>query len=252
MSAGSLEYALARMQARLGRRPDESGWSAMEHARDLAPVLDLARETWFHDAVKDLPERPDAHAIDRAMRAFWRGLVAEVASWMPAAWNRAIAWCAIVPWLPAAAHLARGLEPAAWMREDSVLADLCKTAGEEQAPASGELAPIARTWRDPDRLGEAWREEWRRRLPEEAARDESLAQFAAIVAKHLAAFGRAAPHEAAGLRRAFERRALAAFRRHGQEPVGAFAWLALAALDLERLRGELARRTTFPQRRPAT
>lgn len=251
MSAGSLEYALARMHARLGRRPDESGWSAMAHARDLAPVLDLARETWFHDAVKDLPERPDAHAIDRAIRAFWHGLVREVASWMPAEWERAIEWCAIVPWLPAATHLARGLEPAGWMREDALLADLCGIEAANGAPATGALAPLARAWSTPDRMAEAWQDEWRRRLPEAAARDESLAALAGKLSAHASAFRHAAPHEAAGLRRALERRALGAFRRHAQEPAGAFAWLVLAALDLERLRGELARRMAFPHMRPA-
>jgi hypothetical protein len=56
-------------------------------------------------------------------------------------------------------------------------------------------------------------------------------------------------HEAVPLRRDLEARFVACFRRHPLEPAAAFAWLGLCALDLERLRGELARRLAFPRAR---
>ena len=39
--------------------------------------------------------------------------------------------------------------------------------------------------------------------------------------------------------------------RHPVQAAAAFAWLALAALDLERLRGEIERRIAFPAARIA-
>jgi hypothetical protein len=91
---------------------------------------------------------------------------------------------------------------------------------------------------------------WRSRWP--AGHDDpGLEELAAVIAGHLARFRIALPHEANALRRGFEQRLLAFFRRHPVQPCAAFAWLALAALDLERLRGEIERRLAFPEARIA-
>lgn len=92
---------------------------------------------------------------------------------------------------------------------------------------------------------------WRRRWPQ-GADDPGLEELARLVAGHLARFRIAPLHEANALRRDFEARLLAFFRRRPVEPSAAFAWLALAALDLERLRGEIERRLAFPKARIAT
>ncbi len=92
---------------------------------------------------------------------------------------------------------------------------------------------------------------WRRLWPE-GARDPELAELARLFATHRARFRDAAPHEALALRRGFEARLLAFFRRHAVRAGAAFAWLSLAALDLERFRGEVARRLAFPGARMAT
>jgi hypothetical protein len=91
---------------------------------------------------------------------------------------------------------------------------------------------------------------WRRRWPVRAD-DPALGELVRLVADHLAHFRIALPHEAGTLRRAFEGRLLAFFRRRPVEAASAFAWLALAALDLERLRGEIERRLAFPEARIA-
>jgi hypothetical protein len=91
---------------------------------------------------------------------------------------------------------------------------------------------------------------WRRHWPDGGG-DPGLEALARLVAGHLAHFRIALPHEANALRRDFEARLLAFFRRRPVEPSAAFAWLALAALDLERLRGEIERRLAFPEARIA-
>jgi hypothetical protein len=48
------------------------------------------------------------------------------------------------------------------------------------------------------------------------------------------------------LRRTLQARLTLLFRRAMLDPAAAFAYLALTALDLERLRGELLRRAAFP------
>jgi hypothetical protein len=93
--------------------------------------------------------------------------------------------------------------------------------------------------------------EWRDRWPPDAQDDPSLPALALLFTKHLARFRLAAVHEAPALKREFQSRLLATLRQHPMEPVAAFAWLAIAALDLERLRGEIERRIAFPAARIA-
>jgi hypothetical protein len=166
------------------------------------------------------------HAVDAAIREGWRRAAAEAIDWMPAEFAPALAWLRTLPLRPAVEHLARGGEAAAWMRAEPDLAD-------------ASTAPTAL----------AWYAEWERRLPPAALGDTALAGLARDVDRHLARFRAAAVHEAAPLRRGLEARFVACLRRNALEPAAAFAWLGLCALDLERLRGELARRLAFPRSR---
>ncbi len=202
IAAGSLEYAFARMQARLSRRPSEGTWAAIEEARAVVPIADAVRGTSLERLLAALAPQPALPDVDRAARTAWARAVAEATAWMPAEWGPAIAWCN-----------AKG------------------------APHP-TLLPS---------LGHAG---WRGRWPAGEG-DPGLEELVALVAGHLARFRIALPHEANALRRDFESRLLALFRRHPVEPSAAFAWLAIAALDLERLRGEIERRLAFPEARIA-
>jgi hypothetical protein len=254
IEAGSLELALARMQARLGRRPPEAAWRAIEQSRDIAPILELCRPGSLQDVVAQLPANCDRHVVDLAIRDGWRFAVAEAKAWMPPEFASALAWLRVVPLLPFLAFLARGGDAAPWMHGEADLAAACAAQGRERAAAiaQGFLAPLAPSWNAPAELARAWHAEWRRRLPRAALTDTALARLERDVSQHLARFGVAAVHEAAPLRRALEARFVACFRRYPLEPAAGFAWLGLTALDLERLRGELARRLAFPRARLVT
>jgi hypothetical protein len=254
IAAGSPEYALARMHARIGRRPPEAAWRSIGQARDIAPILDLCRETSLQAVVKELPASCDLHAVDHAVRRGWQRAVADARTWMPAEYTEALQWCRLVPLLPALAHLARGGVPAGWMRVEPDLAQLCSAGKEQRAAivAKGPLAPLAIVWNSPDALAEAWTAEWQRLLPVEALEDATLATLARALERHLEHFQDADTHEAPELRQELESKLLATFRRSPPESAAVFAWLGLTALDLERLRGELARRLVFPRTRPVT
>jgi hypothetical protein len=116
------------------------------------------------------------HEIGQSLRERWRELVAEVASWMPDAWQPAVLWCAVMQDLPVLQHLARGGEALPWMREDAVYRDLCEreSSGFGAAPTAGPLAPLAHAWGDADRIGQHWLAEWRRRKPGEGRGDPAL------------------------------------------------------------------------------
>ena len=249
IGAGSLEYAQARLSSRYGERPDEAAWMRIEHVRALPALLDAIRATSLGRWTPGIGTHSTPHEIDRALRARWRGLAAEVASWMPVEWEPAVRWCAVVVDLPLLQHLARGGAAPEWMREDAFYADVLGRGSTRAAtpPPGSAIAPLAAAWGEPHRIGDHWLAHWRRQLP--AARGFDPALIEALVGAlraHLAGFRDRTLVDGWPLRRAFERELALQFRRAILDPAAAFVYLALAALDAERLRGELARRALFP------
>lgn len=229
MIPGSIEYAQVRIQSRYATRADASAWREIEHARALPALLELARGAGFERVVAQLPQPPGLHALDLAVRKQWRERVDQVAGWMPAEWQAAVRWCALIVDLPFIRYLADGGVPYEWMQRDACL-------------ASG-----------PQALAGGWYREWRRRMPRlpehEAAQWRLLVR---AVESHLDALSQAAADAGWRQRQLLEQKLNALFRRCTLEPLAAFAFLALVWLDLERLRGEIATRIAFPARSPAS
>jgi hypothetical protein len=245
---GSLEYAQARLSARYGERPDEIAWRRIEHLRELPAMLDAARISAFGIWLAGIEPMSTPHQIECILRDHWRSLVAELAAWMPDAWQPAIRWCAVAVDLPVVAHLARGEAALPWMPDDEVYRDLCALeSGSGTAPAEGWFAPFRAAWGEPVRLGNAWRAEWLRRLPARRGDDVTLLdELVRVLRRHLSAFRDPSVRDGWPLRRTLEARLTLLFRRAMLDPAAAFIFLVLTALDLERLRGELVRRAAFP------
>jgi hypothetical protein len=82
-----------------------------------------------------------AHAIERALRAEWRRYVAEIAAWVPSAWEAPVLWTQYVPDL----SLIEGLlgRPAPeWAREDPIRRWFADGESRSELPAHAR-APIA-------------------------------------------------------------------------------------------------------------
>jgi hypothetical protein len=261
VGAGSLEFAHARIWARWGARADEAQWRRIELTRDLAAVLDLARAGALARWVADLGPGATPHMIEHALRRQWRERVAELASWMPAAWQDAIDWCGLLVDLLPLQHLARGATPPAWCGDDARLRPLL--AAERAGAATGGRAvhdPQAEPLRtlleaaraDPQRLPQQWLAGWRQRAPDGAGRAAIEHQLMPLLAQHSAAFGAPDAVDGWALRRALHARLVMLLRRALVEPIAAFAYLILTALEGERLRAELIARAAFPRRAPAS
>jgi hypothetical protein len=217
MRYGDLDYAQGRLGARYGERPDEAAWRSIGVIRDFPALLDAARQGPFRRWVAGLAPDAQPHAIEAAMRSSWRALCGEVCSWMPAEWQPAVECACSLADLPIVAYLARGEPRLAWM--------------------SDYPKPAPHADPDPRALLAAWRDEWQRQVPAPARRDPVLRELGRLL-------------------RSSSRRELAArlpllYRRALLEPSAAFVFLALSALDMERLRGELLRRALFPHLRMA-
>lgn len=251
IAVGSLDYALARMQSRLGRRPGEAVWTAIEHAREAEALIDLARDTSLQAPLAHLGASRAIHEVEAGLRAEWRAQVAELALWMPAEWRAAVDWCAWLPELAWLRHWAEGRPLANWMRFDPLrreLLDAASETGRIALPPGHALAPLAAALATPAELPQAWAAEFARRAPAGAQRSGELAPLAQHLDQFLGRTALAAGRDALQARRRLDARLMALFRRHALEPLAAFAWLALAALDLDRLRGELVLRLALPQR----
>ena len=247
---GGLEYAYARLCARFAEHPDELAWRSIEAIRALPAFLEAARDLPLKRWLVDVTADADAHRIEAALAIRRRALVVQVARWMPRPWQASVHWAGVLSELPALEHLARGSEALPWMREDAVLGPLCDVA----PPVAGPLQPLARGWRRPDGLMHAWRTEWARRLPGGALlRSAFIDDVGRLLAEsRTAAYATSArvPIDDSGRTRLIAR-LVRLFRRSALDPAAAFIYLAVACLDLERLRGELLRRAIFPTLRIA-
>ena len=247
IAAFGFEYLHARLQGRLSGHPDAYAWRRIESARTLAAALDAARATPFLAAIT-AGFTPDSgvHAIERAWRARMHALIGEVARWMPEEWHGAVTWTRVLVDLQMLFHLHSGATPLAWMQDDAALRPYLDidTAARRLALEGGALAPLASHWGDAASLRRGWLAEWRRRWPHRAAH-ANLNELSDAVARHIQGFPATPVAEAWQAREALRTRMGRLFRRSLLDPAAAFGYLALAALDAERVRAELSQRAVF-------
>lgn len=252
IACGSLEFTQARVMARHGQRATEAVWQRLVMTREFAALLDAARASPLRPWLDGLSAGSGPAQIESVLRQHWRSTVREIASWMPQPWQPALVWCMELPELPALQHLAQGGEPLAWMQDDADYRALCAVAPAERGPAlaASRFTALASAWNSPQALPRAWQAEWQRRLPRwPRGADASLQPFVATLQAHGAAFAAAPPGPGEPLRRALQARLSLLLRRAALEPAVAFIHVALCALDLERLRGELLGRALFAHAR---
>jgi hypothetical protein len=256
----SIEYAQARLQARYGQRGHESLWTRLRGARTFGAALETLRGSPLREWVAAIVADADADEVELRLRAGLRARVGEVAGWMPEAWQPAVRWVATLVDLPAVTQLAAGEAPPPWMKRDPVLRSYAEADAHARRAAlrNGALGAVVRAietrWsegRSKHAVTEvaartAWFDEWRRRWPVQAGEDAApLDALGRLFAQHVARFAVLPVDEAWAVRRDFERQLVLRFRRHALTPAAVFAYLALVALDLERLRGQLVVRAAF-------
>lgn len=228
---GGFGYAQARAQARCAERVTDGGWAALANVEGYRAFLERARETGLRRWLRGISAHAGPHEIERQLRRELREEIGEAARWAPAPWRAAVAWTAGLVYLPLVRRaLAEGMTEA-WMRDDPEIAALA-----------------ARGWASLER----WHQEWRKRWPPCGARArEALERLVARVRSHLGSVAGLATAERLSGREVWARRrelqghAQRLFRIEPLGPAALFGYLLLTALELERLRGELARRAVF-------
>ena len=245
--AAQWSYVQARLQARHGERLKEPDWRALEAARSLEEFVARAGVSSLRRFTARVHAGMSSHAVERLLRENWRGYVAELADWVPAAWRPAVLWTALVPELPIIDGLRKGETPN-WIKHDPAFAELAavdrqhRHAAAANSPRHALIAALG-----PDRtLAASWYSHWRSLWPRRRTDRIALIDIAAAVSAHVEQLDRAGPQQtSASYRHRLQDKLTRMFRRHSGTSAAVFCHLALVALDLERLRGGLMRRRLF-------
>jgi hypothetical protein len=268
-----IEYGCARVAARLSQRPDDRLWHRLQSARSVPAMLEAIRATGTAAAVSGVPLAGDADAIELAFRQQLRTRVDEVASWAPEDWRGSVLAIRQLVDLPAIVALAGDETPPRWIADDPVLApwaggsraarravllqsawgplvaalDAPSSTTSKPRPRKQSLAAgTAPLHRAVDAWIEAWTATWPP-LPEAAG--QALLQLVQSLRRNLQQFAALAADRAGAARHDLAAWLAARVRRLGVQPATLFAYLALSALDLERLRGEFVLRARLGDQR---
>jgi len=245
--AGNLDYALARVAARQGQRVDDAAWRRLEASRDLDHYVAAVRSTALAVWVGSMAAEHDCHSMERALRELWRRYVKEVAGWHPRAWQAWLAWLAWLPALSLLAQLARPALTPQWLLADPVLGPIGVGTPSDRAAALActRLAPLGPAVVGRTSLGAAWYAQWQVLQPRTDVRTEQcLLMLRRAMEQHAQAL-QLASDSAEPLRAELANRLQRLFRTAADTVIASVCHLALVALDLERLRGGLARRRLF-------
>jgi hypothetical protein len=233
-AADGFEFALARLHARLAWRATEPAWQRLHAARSLPALLDAARGTTLAPYVAGVAATSTLLEIDLAFQTQLRSRIDEVASWLPAAWQPAARATATLIHLPAQLYRQHHSDGPAWLAALPAAA----SAATPTAPPRDPPRRKAMTPRGHPALV-AWLRAWRRSWPSEAADLQAWAdRLAADVTALAAGDLQQAPAQRAQLA---ARLASDLHARAAGQAIAPFAFLALLALDLQRLRGECVR-----------
>ena len=239
-------YAQARLQARHGQRADEQVWRRLHSTGDLANYLQLARQTVLRPWVIGIDSSQNSHDIEFSLRRQFCRCVDDVSRWLPADWRAALQDLKHLPQLPALQHLLNGASVPAWMLDDPGLRHFASenTGWRTEAIQASEYGYLVQAWQRGETLYGAWYDNWRHQWPGSARPKVAMEQLGRLLLQHIRS------QDPTGTstrqrRQVLESRLNGVFRRFSFQPAAAFAHLALVALDLEQLRGDLLSRKLF-------
>ncbi len=241
-----LAYAQARVQARFAKRLGEPEWQRLGAVQRFGPYLRELRATGLGDWVAGIAEGGDPHEIEQALRRGFRLTLDEVVGWTPEPWRPAIAWVGWLPLLPLLRPLVLGETASPWALRDPELRPWLDGEGRLRpaalvAAGGADLFPEGSS----TGLGGRWRACWERRWPAVSREGRlGLERLWDLLATRWSELPPGAEDPRVALRLLgvrLEQR----FHRLILQPAMPFAYLALVALDLRRLRGELLGRALF-------
>ena len=240
-------YAQVRLQARHGQRADQQVWRRLHTTGDLSNYLQLARHTVLRPWVMGIDSSRSSHHIEFFLRSQYCRYVDDVCRWLPAAWRAAFeAWKGLSD-LPALQYLLRGDSLPVWMPDDPALRHFAIDNHRQRIEAlrAAGQSHLVQAWQQGRPLYEAWYDNWRHQWPGPARLHKSMDQLGRLLSRRFVGHGSGNAASTRQQREALSSRLTVLFRNSSFQPAAAFAHLALVALDLEMLRGDLLSRKLF-------
>ena len=244
-------YSQARLHARHGERPVEQVWRQLETQQELANFLQSARRTSLRPWVLGMHFDDNWHQLEQSLLQQFHHYIEHLAGIQPSAWRAAVQWTGQLLYLPSLLYLLSGNTAPGWMTQDTYLKDFISSEMDLRmlAMQESDSAPLIAAWQEKIPLLQGWIQHWRSLWPgHRASTSAPLKQLIALLQGHLEAFG-SKQHRSWQERELLERQLIILFRRYSQQPAGVFIHLALLALDIERLRGNIMQRALFPELR---
>lgn len=239
-------YVQARIQARQGDRLRESDWRTLESAQSLERYLEQARATFLKRFLTRISANMTAHQIERALRHEATVYIGEVAAWAPHRWRPMILWLSSLPLLPLIDESQDHGDPPPPARDGRPLAASIAPKAIARADLFDD-AEVARVLADgaPGSVGDRWLGRWRTLWPPREAPAAELSNLAARARRGSARSDSEKDGASLAFRPGLVRLLTRLFRRHAASPVAIVCHVGLVLIDLERLRGGLARRCLF-------
>ncbi|WP_130471545.1 V-type ATPase subunit [Candidatus Magnetaquicoccus inordinatus] len=224
-------YLQARLQAHHGQRLDEHGWRRLEMVMPFRLFLKNARETSLAPWLQTISENDEPSLLEQRLRETLHHELQDLCHWSPPQWQAAIRWTSHLWLLPAWQQRWRGqpLPPGVTLPDD---------------PAMNALHS---SWKNGTPLEEGWLWHWQGLWPQRNKQESrALHNLLRLLQQHRLLFA-ALPdaHAARQARLQLQQQLREQFRRAAGQPAAIFIYLALAALDWERLRGNLLLRALF-------
>ena len=240
-------YAQARLQARHGQRADERVWRRLHSTGDLSNYLQMARHTVLQPWVMGIDSSQSSHAIEFSLRRQYSHYVDDVRRWLPAGWCAAFQRWKDLSALPALQHLLSGDSVPGWMLDDP---DLRQFAIENHGRRIEALqlaghGHLVAAWQQGQPLYAAWYDNWQHQWPGPAGLHTGMHQLGRLLSQQFHVEGTADGVSTQQLRETLASKLTVLFRNYSSQPAAAYAHLALVALDLEQLRGDLLSRKLF-------
>lgn len=245
-------YSQTRLQARHGERPDEQTWRQLETQQELVNFLQNARRSPLRPWVLGMHANDNWHLLEQTLLQQLHLYIEHVANWQPSPWRAAVRWVRHLLYLPALQYLLSGNTAPAWMLQDSYLKPFTSTGVQQRllAMQQSDSAPIVSAWQEGLPLLKGWLQHWHTLWPDEhSTTTRPLIKISALLLRHLETFRHIHPGQGWQERENLASKLSNLFRRYSQQPAAVFLHLALVALDIERLRGNIMQRALFPELR---
>ena len=242
-------YMQARCQARYSLQL-RGEWQRLSAIRDVDAFRAAVLRRPVHAFLAGLSADGDLHATEACLRNTFRRIVDELAAWMPRAWRPAVRSVSVFADLAAIQFLTRGGEAYAWLRDEkSMQAYLPEPAPQYgSSHAHADFSRFLQRASGQESLPEVWARYWHASWPRvDAATGRQLLRIEKLVRRGRRRLADAGTDGSQVEINALQQEFIRVFRRQGQTPAAAFAYLGLSWLELARIRaGLLERRLEAP------